>query len=277
MVHNWGIIRSPAPTARPAPPGPIHASPRKRGAPVRERWATWAARLSREGVLLQEFKPLDLGSREAWREIAGERPAVGPVTVVGSAGRQARPGLMERNPTYSSRTEWRAGLTAHFRYIQLEVCFQNTTSLSTGRYSTVSQFQDVALSSANQMKTKDLTPDQILAVHCQTCGAQPGEPCQLHSGGLRNEPHRNRKLSAADVEAPSPEARLPFCEICRSLMHERYTSLSRYTAAVTRLKEPTCVRKSAVFNDAKTLARRAGEACKEARVKLAHHRLTHSC
>ena len=63
MVHNWGIIRSPAPTARPAPPAPTHASPRKRGAPVRERWATWAARLSREGVLLQEFKPLDLGSQ----------------------------------------------------------------------------------------------------------------------------------------------------------------------------------------------------------------------
>lgn len=56
------------------------------------------------------------------------------------------------------------------------------------------------------MKSKELTPKQLIAVVCPTCGAAIGEPCELHSGALRSEPHRDRKLSAADVlEAKSRE------------------------------------------------------------------------
>jgi hypothetical protein len=68
------------------------------------------------------------------------------------------------------------------------------------------------------MKTKELTPKQILSVPCPTCGAATGEACELHSGALRFEPHRDRKLSAAEaVETiqqtttaltPSPKARM---------------------------------------------------------------------
>jgi hypothetical protein len=49
------------------------------------------------------------------------------------------------------------------------------------------------------MKTKELTVKQINSVRCTTCGAAIGEPCELDSGALRFEPHRDRKLFAADA------------------------------------------------------------------------------
>jgi hypothetical protein len=55
-----------------------------------------------------------------------------------------------------------------------------------------------------QMKSRELTPKQILSVPCATCGAAVGEACELHTGAPRTEPHRDRKLSAAEaVEAKS--------------------------------------------------------------------------
>ena len=49
------------------------------------------------------------------------------------------------------------------------------------------------------VKTKELTLKQTLSVPCPTCGAETEEPCELHTGALRTEPHRDRKLSAADA------------------------------------------------------------------------------
>jgi hypothetical protein len=49
------------------------------------------------------------------------------------------------------------------------------------------------------VKTKELTPKQILSVPCSTCGAAVGEACELHTGAPRTEPHRDRKLSAAEA------------------------------------------------------------------------------
>jgi len=49
------------------------------------------------------------------------------------------------------------------------------------------------------VKTKELTPKQILSVPCATCGAAVGEVCELHTGTPRTEPHRERKLSAAEA------------------------------------------------------------------------------
>jgi hypothetical protein len=49
------------------------------------------------------------------------------------------------------------------------------------------------------VKTKELTPKQILSVPCPTCGAATNEPCELHTGDPRTEPHRDRKLSAAEA------------------------------------------------------------------------------
>jgi len=52
------------------------------------------------------------------------------------------------------------------------------------------------------MKSKELTLKQILSVPCTTCGAATKEVCELHTGAPRSEPHRDRKLSAAEaVEA----------------------------------------------------------------------------
>ena len=50
-----------------------------------------------------------------------------------------------------------------------------------------------------RVKTKELTPKQILSVPCTTCGAEVGEACELHTGAPRTEPHRDRKLSAAEA------------------------------------------------------------------------------
>ena len=49
------------------------------------------------------------------------------------------------------------------------------------------------------MKTQDLTPKQIFAVPCPTCGAATEEACELHSAARRTEPHGERKLSAAEA------------------------------------------------------------------------------
>jgi hypothetical protein len=49
------------------------------------------------------------------------------------------------------------------------------------------------------VKSKDLTIKQILTVPCDTCGASIGEICELNSGAPRTQPHRDRKLAAAEA------------------------------------------------------------------------------
>jgi len=49
------------------------------------------------------------------------------------------------------------------------------------------------------MKSKDLSLKQTLSVPCPTCGAAIKEPCELHSGALRTEQHRDRKLAATEL------------------------------------------------------------------------------
>ena len=54
------------------------------------------------------------------------------------------------------------------------------------------------------VKTKELTRKQILSVPCPTCGAAIEEMCELHTGAPRTEPHRDRKLSAAEAVETNP-------------------------------------------------------------------------
>jgi hypothetical protein len=49
------------------------------------------------------------------------------------------------------------------------------------------------------MKKKELTPKQLFAVSCPTCGVAAGKRCELHSGALRSEPHVERKFAAAEA------------------------------------------------------------------------------
>jgi hypothetical protein len=59
------------------------------------------------------------------------------------------------------------------------------------------------------MRIVDLTPAELQAVQCPTCGVDVGMRCRLHAGGPRNEPHVDRKLAAMEtVEArrnPRPD------------------------------------------------------------------------
>ena len=47
------------------------------------------------------------------------------------------------------------------------------------------------------MKTKQ---EQALAVRYPTCGAKPGEKCELSTGLPRTEPHRDRRLAASEKQ-----------------------------------------------------------------------------
>jgi hypothetical protein len=44
------------------------------------------------------------------------------------------------------------------------------------------------------MKAKQ---ESALAVRCPTCGAGPGEQCELNSGSPRTDPHEERGLSVS--------------------------------------------------------------------------------
>jgi hypothetical protein len=57
------------------------------------------------------------------------------------------------------------------------------------------------------VKTKELTRKQVLSVPCPTCGAATDEACELQTGALRTEPHRDRKLSAAEAVETKPGKR----------------------------------------------------------------------
>ena len=48
------------------------------------------------------------------------------------------------------------------------------------------------------VKAQKPTLKQVQAVRCPTCGAAPGEKCELSTGLPRTEPHRDRRLIAAD-------------------------------------------------------------------------------
>jgi hypothetical protein len=50
------------------------------------------------------------------------------------------------------------------------------------------------------MKATKPTLQQVQAVTCPTCGAAPGEKCKLSTGQPRTDPHRDRRLNAADAE-----------------------------------------------------------------------------
>jgi hypothetical protein len=48
------------------------------------------------------------------------------------------------------------------------------------------------------MMKKEHTRKDVLAVRCPTCGAEPGEQCELSTQQPRTKPHRDRRLIAKD-------------------------------------------------------------------------------
>jgi hypothetical protein len=61
------------------------------------------------------------------------------------------------------------------------------------------QFLHRSRSNLIGMRIRDLTERQLSSVLCPFCGVSPGQRCLLHSGGLRNEPHTDRKLAAIEA------------------------------------------------------------------------------
>jgi hypothetical protein len=49
------------------------------------------------------------------------------------------------------------------------------------------------------MKIGELTKKQLSSVPCPVCGVSAGHRCLLQAGGLRVEPHTDRKLIAAEA------------------------------------------------------------------------------
>lgn len=39
---------------------------------------------------------------------------------------------------------------------------------------------------------------RVLALRCPTCGAKPGEKCELSTGQPRTDPHRDRRFASAE-------------------------------------------------------------------------------
>jgi len=68
------------------------------------------------------------------------------------------------------------------------------------KMSNFEQFPAIGTMHYAVVKSRELTRKQILSVPCTTCGAAIGEGCELHTGALRTEPHRDRKLSASEAE-----------------------------------------------------------------------------
>jgi hypothetical protein len=48
------------------------------------------------------------------------------------------------------------------------------------------------------VKGMKVTEKEALAVRCPTCGAKPGEKCELSTGLPRTDPHRDRRLTALE-------------------------------------------------------------------------------
>lgn len=84
---------------------------------------------------------------------------------------------------------------------EIIVCTQNETCRSP-KYIKNVQYRTASLPETAHsvlVKTRELTAEQISSVPCITCGAAVGEVCELHTGDPRTEPHRDRKLSAAEA------------------------------------------------------------------------------
>jgi len=72
-------------------------------------------------------------------------------------------------------------------------------NLKIPRMSRMEQIYGRVLAQHVQMRMNDLTSRQLFSVPCPRCGAATGHICEVHSGGLRFEPHLDRKLSAIEA------------------------------------------------------------------------------
>ena len=89
------------------------------------------------------------------------------------------------------------------------------------------------------MRMRELTPTQLSAVPCPTCGVAAGQRCLLHSGALRSESHVDRRLAAAEAIEAKRYERL----LSREAKYRRAQSLGKrgkgaIGAPPTNMKHP---------------------------------------
>jgi len=61
-----------------------------------------------------------------------------------------------------------------------------------------SQLTSFVSSKRRMMQTVKVSEKQALSIRCPTCGAKPGEKCELSTGLPRTDPHQDRRLAASD-------------------------------------------------------------------------------
>jgi hypothetical protein len=81
-----------------------------------------------------------------------------------------------------------------FRDNEVTIC---APELGSGLRALVKIDQILLAASTHYVHMK-VTEKQTLAVRCPTCGAKPGEKCELSTGLPRTDPHRDRRLEAAE-------------------------------------------------------------------------------
>jgi hypothetical protein len=60
------------------------------------------------------------------------------------------------------------------------------------------QIDQLSVEKRGMNTSMKITEKQAQAVRCPTCGAKPGEKCELTTGLPRTESHRDRRLTASD-------------------------------------------------------------------------------
>jgi hypothetical protein len=58
--------------------------------------------------------------------------------------------------------------------------------------------QRILIATAQYVGMNAKKDQAALAVRCPTCGAKPGNPCELSTGEPRTAPHRERRLEASE-------------------------------------------------------------------------------
>jgi len=97
------------------------------------------------------------------------------------AGREKRVHIEGHNPTRGTR---RPRLPNH--------------SQELGLLNVLFKIDQLPIESAAHHVTMKVSEKQTLSVRCPTCGARPGEKCELSTGLPRTDPHRDRRLAASD-------------------------------------------------------------------------------
>jgi hypothetical protein len=108
----------------------------------------------------------------------------------------ARLNIPERHGGQSMMTK---GETRRFEELCAKILFEKDDAQFSEAVIELNRIMDKQEEVNHMMKTRELTPDQMLSLPCPSCGAAINQPCKLKMGPPRFEPHAGRKRAAADA------------------------------------------------------------------------------